>query len=165
MSLLRKCSENRNYTTYCGFYVLPCSPLLDQFAHLLQAGLFPAIELEIGEIGETARHLIATLAMLPLHRFVPAAQGWNGRPAKDRLAIARAFVAISNSIAGNRPACNKGANWSTWPRRVVSLVKHRTHNMLYSSRSHHTFARASPSPEGAPPRLSIFSVSSPRTQA
>ena len=66
---------------------------VDQFAHLLQAGLFPAIELEIGEIGETARHLIATLAMLPLHRFVPAAQGWNGRPAKDRLAIARAFVA------------------------------------------------------------------------
>jgi len=66
---------------------------VDQFAHLLQAGLFPAIELEIGEIGETARQLIATLAMLPLHRFVPAAQGWNGRPAKDRLAIARAFVA------------------------------------------------------------------------
>jgi hypothetical protein len=31
--------------------------------------------------------------MLPLHRFVPAAQGWNGRPAKDRLAIARAVVA------------------------------------------------------------------------
>jgi hypothetical protein len=47
---------------------------VDQFAHLLQAGLFPAIELEIGEIGETARQLIATLAMLPLHRFVPAAQ-------------------------------------------------------------------------------------------
>lgn len=66
---------------------------LNQFAHLLQAGLFPAIEVEIGEMSETARQLIATLAMLPLHRFVPAAQGWNGRPAKDRLAIARAFVA------------------------------------------------------------------------
>jgi hypothetical protein len=66
---------------------------LNQFAHLLQAGLFPAIEQETGEISETARKFISTLAMLPLHRFVPAAQGWNGRPAKDRLAIARAFVA------------------------------------------------------------------------
>jgi hypothetical protein len=31
--------------------------------------------------------------MLPPHRFVPPAQGWNGRPAKDHLAIARALVA------------------------------------------------------------------------
>ena len=44
-------------------------------------------------MSETARQLIATLALLPLHRFVPAGQGWNGRPAKDRLAIARALVA------------------------------------------------------------------------
>jgi hypothetical protein len=50
---------------------------LNQFAHLLQAGFFPAIEVGNREISETARQLIATLAMLPLHRFVPAAQGWN----------------------------------------------------------------------------------------
>jgi hypothetical protein len=66
---------------------------LNEFAHLLQTGLFPAIELEMGELSETARKVLSVLAMLPLHRFVPVARGWNGRPAKDRLAIARAFVA------------------------------------------------------------------------
>ena len=48
---------------------------LNQFAHLLQAGLFPAIEQETGEISETARKFISTLAMLPLHRFVPVSGG------------------------------------------------------------------------------------------
>ena len=31
--------------------------------------------------------------MIPLRRFVPVSQGWNGRPAKDRYAIACAYVA------------------------------------------------------------------------
>lgn len=33
------------------------------------------------------------LTLLPLDRYIPIAQGWNGRPSKDRVAIARAFVA------------------------------------------------------------------------
>jgi hypothetical protein len=31
--------------------------------------------------------------MIPLARFIPASRGWIGRPSKDRLAIASAFVA------------------------------------------------------------------------
>jgi hypothetical protein len=31
--------------------------------------------------------------MIPLARFVPSSRGWAGRPSKDRLAIASAFVA------------------------------------------------------------------------
>ena len=42
---------------------------------------------------EPARWLVATLEMIPLARFVPSSRGWVGRPSKDRLAIARAFVA------------------------------------------------------------------------
>ena len=32
-------------------------------------------------------------ACIPLARFVPSSRGWVGRPSKDRLAIASAFVA------------------------------------------------------------------------
>jgi hypothetical protein len=66
---------------------------LTQFGHVLQSALFPAMEEELGELGEPAKRLIATLEMIPLARFVPSARGWIGRPSKDRLAIASAFVA------------------------------------------------------------------------
>ena len=66
---------------------------LMQFAHLLQSQLFPAVEEATGELDEKARQLIATLEMIPLARFVPSSRGWMGRPTKDRLAIAAAFVA------------------------------------------------------------------------
>ena len=76
---------------------------LTQFAHLLQTSLFPVVEQEVGELSETAKRLIATLSMIPLARFVPASRGWMGRPCKDRLAIARAFVA-DDGITGRRGA-------------------------------------------------------------
>ena len=66
---------------------------LTQFAHVLQSQLFPALEEATGELDDTARRLVAVLEMIPLARFVPAARGWIGRPSKDRLAIACAFVA------------------------------------------------------------------------
>jgi hypothetical protein len=66
---------------------------LTQFAHLLQSELFPVLNEELGELSEPAKRLVATLEMIPLARFVPSRRGWIGRPAKDRLAIASAFVA------------------------------------------------------------------------
>jgi hypothetical protein len=66
---------------------------LTQFAHLLQTSLFPRLEDQLGALSETAQRLIAILSLIPLQRFVPVAQGWMGRPCKDRLAIARALVA------------------------------------------------------------------------
>ncbi len=66
---------------------------LTQFAHVLQSQLFPALEEANGELDATARRLVAVLEMIPLARFVPSARGWIGRPAKDRMAIACAFVA------------------------------------------------------------------------
>jgi hypothetical protein len=66
---------------------------LTQFGHVLQSALFPALEEQLGELGEPAKRLVATLEMIPLARFVPSARGWMGRPSKDRLAIASAFVA------------------------------------------------------------------------
>lgn len=66
---------------------------LTQFAHMLQCELFPRIAGQNEELSPTAERLIAVLAMLPLARFVPAAGSWNGRPLKDRVALASAFVA------------------------------------------------------------------------
>jgi len=40
-----------------------------------------------------AKRLVAALEMIPLARFVPCGRGWIGRPSKNRLAIASAFVA------------------------------------------------------------------------
>ena len=66
---------------------------ITQFAHVLQTGLFPVLNEELGELTESARRLVATLEMIPLARYVPSSRGWMGRPSKDRLAIASAFVA------------------------------------------------------------------------
>jgi len=66
---------------------------ITQFAHVLQTSLFPVLNEELGELTEPAQRLVATLEMNPLARFVPCSRGWMGRPSKDRLAIASAFVA------------------------------------------------------------------------
>ena len=66
---------------------------ITQFAHVLQDELFPRVQEELGELSGSAKRLVATLEMIPLARFVPSARGWIGRPSKDRLAIASAFVA------------------------------------------------------------------------
>ena len=66
---------------------------LTQFAHVLQNQLFPVVEEAVGQLDHTARRLVAVLELIRLARFVPASRGWIGRPSKDRLAIACAFVA------------------------------------------------------------------------
>jgi hypothetical protein len=66
---------------------------LTQFTQVLQSELFPILEQETGKLDDKARQLVATLEIIPLARFVPASRGWLGRPCKDRLAIAAAFVA------------------------------------------------------------------------
>jgi hypothetical protein len=66
---------------------------INKFSHVMQQGLFPALEEEVGKLGERAKRVVQVLAMIPLRRFVPVASGWNGRPAQDRYAIACAYVA------------------------------------------------------------------------
>lgn len=66
---------------------------LEQFAQLLQTELFPVLEESTGPLGPVSARLVTVLEMIPLARFVPPTRGWIGRPAKDRQAVARAFVA------------------------------------------------------------------------
>ena len=64
---------------------------ITQFAHLLQEELFPHLEPAIGPISDRHALFIATCAMVPFARYLPCGR-WNGRPSKDRLAIARAVL-------------------------------------------------------------------------
>lgn len=66
---------------------------ITQFAHTLQDQLFPVLTEAVGPMSKNLQRLTAVLEMAPLARYVPAARGWIGRPSKDRLAIASAFVA------------------------------------------------------------------------
>jgi hypothetical protein len=66
-----------------------------RFAHMLQSELFPALQEEALPLTEEHKRLVSALAMVPLERFIPPQFGWIGRPARDRVAIARAFLAKS----------------------------------------------------------------------
>jgi transposase len=65
------------------------------YADLLQGTLFGALEAALGQLSERARLVIAIVEMIGLHRQLPCARGWVGRPAKDRHALASAFIAKS----------------------------------------------------------------------
>lgn len=66
---------------------------LQQFANVLQAHLFERIAIEIGPLGERARLLIAVLTLVNVRPHWGSGRGWVGHPAKDRDALASAFVA------------------------------------------------------------------------
>jgi hypothetical protein len=65
------------------------------YADLLQGRLFGVLEAAVGPLAPRARLLVAVLEMISLSRQLPCARGWLGRPAKDRQALASAFIAKS----------------------------------------------------------------------
>jgi len=67
--------------------------VLTQFAHLFQATLFPAVESELGELSDDTRLLVSILGMVPLGKYVAPGRGYIGRPQRDRIALATAFLA------------------------------------------------------------------------
>jgi Transposase domain (DUF772) len=65
---------------------------LMQFAHVLQHDVFPSLEKATGPLSQPLQLLATVMALLPLHRLLPAGAG-TGRPARDRAALATAFIA------------------------------------------------------------------------
>ena len=76
---------------------------LSQFANVLQQQLFPLLTPAVGPISDRAALFIAVCAMVPLRSLLPQGR-WPGRPSKDLLAIARAFLAKKASTAWLTPA-------------------------------------------------------------
>lgn len=67
--------------------------VLTEFAGLLQGTLFGALEAALGSFSEKAKLLVSVLTMVPVQGHLPPSRGWRGRPAKQRCALATAFLA------------------------------------------------------------------------
>jgi len=65
---------------------------LSQYWLNIQGSLFPWLAEEIGPLTKKQQELVTTLEMLRIEEFIYSYRGFPGRPAKDRTAIARAFV-------------------------------------------------------------------------
>jgi hypothetical protein len=63
-----------------------------QFAHSLQQSMF-ALEPDLGPVPSQLELLAAIMSMAPLERLLSARRAVTGRPAKDRAALATAFIA------------------------------------------------------------------------
>src|SRR5271168_1666932 len=68
---------------------------LTQFTHLSQTKLFERLEESVGCLTAEGKLLVSVLGMVALGRYIPGGRGSRGRPSKDRLALATAFLAKS----------------------------------------------------------------------
>ena len=67
--------------------------VVTQFSHVLQQELFPRLKDAVGPLSPQMQLLTAVAALIPLGRLLNARRAWIGRPAKDRAALATAFIA------------------------------------------------------------------------
>jgi hypothetical protein len=67
--------------------------IVTQFAHMLQEELFPHLETTTGPLSHHMELLTGVVALAPLERMLSARRAATGRPAKDRAALATAFMA------------------------------------------------------------------------
>jgi hypothetical protein len=66
---------------------------LEQFSQLNQGQLFAVLEQHLGGLSEKMQLLVSVLGMISFSRHLVPTRGWKGRPAKDRQALATAFLA------------------------------------------------------------------------
>jgi hypothetical protein len=64
-----------------------------QFGHVLQQQLFPHLEAAVGRLSPQLELLASVVVLMPLARLLSARRARTGRPAKDRAALATAFLA------------------------------------------------------------------------
>src|ERR1700736_2258901 len=67
--------------------------VVTQFAHMLQEELFPLLQSSIGPLIGQMQLLASVISLAPLERMLCARRPATGRPAKDRAALAAAFLA------------------------------------------------------------------------
>ena len=72
---------------------MPLRETLSGYWGSLQGELFPALEEELGPLGERYRNLVTVLELARVEALVKYWPGLVGRPRKDRAALARGFIA------------------------------------------------------------------------
>ena len=87
----------------------------------VQLELLPWLDDTVGRLGERHQQLVSVLGLARIEAFVPSVHGLPGRPASERAALARAFVAkavfnfpttvllIEMLAADNTPRRRRGA--------------------------------------------------------
>jgi len=66
---------------------------LSQYWSNIQGTLFPFLEEELDPISAKQQQLITALELIRIEQYIPDYRGYEGRPQKNRCAIARSFVA------------------------------------------------------------------------
>jgi hypothetical protein len=66
---------------------------LSKFWTNIQGTLFPQLEKELGELSSDHKKLISILELVRIEDFIPCTRFNDGRPPKERSAIARAYIA------------------------------------------------------------------------
>src|SRR3954464_10817983 len=86
-------SPNKNrYRSEPLMQLTPRAALL-QFGHVLQQQLFSSLEAVLSTLSPQLKLLTSVLSLIPLGRLLDAGRARTGRPAKDRSALATAFIA------------------------------------------------------------------------
>ena len=67
--------------------------ILSNYWFVFQRELFPALEEEIGPLGERYELFVTVLEFVRVERFLTSFHALPGRPQEDRAALARAFIA------------------------------------------------------------------------
>ena len=67
--------------------------MLSKYRSAFQREFFPALEEELGPLGERYELFVTVLECVQLERFLPSFHGLPGHPQKDRAALVRAFMA------------------------------------------------------------------------
>ena len=67
--------------------------LVTQFSHMLQEDLFPFLQEVTGPLSGQMKLLASVICLAPLGRLLSGRRSGTGRPAKDRAALATAFIA------------------------------------------------------------------------
>ena len=67
--------------------------MLSDYWYAFQQELFPRLESELGPMGERYEFFVTVLELVRVEAQLPCIHGLVGRPAEDRAALARAFMA------------------------------------------------------------------------
>ena len=84
--------------------------ILSCYWFAFQGELFPALDDQLGPLGERYESFIRVLEFARVERMLPYFHGLPGRPQEDRAALARAFIAkavfdITTTRGTDRAAC------------------------------------------------------------
>lgn len=112
--------------------------MLSNYGFSLQRELFPALEEELGPLGQRYQSFVTVLGLVPVEPFLTCWRGLPGRPQADRAAMARAFIAkavfdisttraLIERLAIDAPLCRL-CGWS----RTTALPSEATFSRAFS---------------------------------